>query len=111
MSDSKTYEGYVFFVLFNKGSKSEHFAPVLSTEQGVTYQLIKDGDNPFMHETFKPFHAKYCHVVGELNHENNQISVSNITEKPDPLLEVWKNNEPATDSNVTGGQKEEGSDE
>lgn len=111
MSDSKTYEGYVLFVLFNKGSKSEHFAPVLLTEQGVTYQLIKEGDNPFMHETFKPFHAKYCKVEGEINNKANQITISNISEKPDPLLEAWKNNEPATDSDVTGGQKEEGRDE
>src|SRR6056297_79216 len=111
MSDTKTYEGYVLFVLFNKGSKSEHFAPVLLTEQGVTYPLIKQDDNPFMHESLKPFHAKYCQIAGELNNENNQILVSNITEKPDPLIDAWKNDEPATDTDVTGGKKEEGRDE
>ena len=45
MADEEQFEGFILFVIFNKGSKSEHHAPVLVVENGQLryYKEFKDG--------------------------------------------------------------------
>ncbi len=93
MSNSINIEGFVVFVNFEKGSKSEHYAPVLISSQGKTLYLEKKGDNPFMHESFKPLHLKFCKISGEMSGDGKSLSVDEIDVLPDPVYNFWKEND------------------
>jgi ABC-type sulfate/molybdate transport systems ATPase subunit len=108
MSEKKTLKGYVVFVTHDQGSKNEHFAPILLVEQAKTIRLQKEGDNQFMSESIKPFHLKYCVVTGNLNTENNVLSVSKIEEHSDIFLDAIGENK--EDSDVVQ-KKEENANE
>lgn len=89
MSKQNQFKGYVLFILINKGSKSEHYAPVLVDEDGIATKLFKEGDNPFTYESLKPFHQKYCLVTGSLDSKKNSISVESIESIEDPISKIW----------------------
>lgn len=92
MSDHIQIEGYIIFVNFNKGSKSEHFAPVLVGSQGDIIPLENRKDNPFMHESFKPYHLKYCEVSGKYSDNAQTLIIDKITELSDPVFNFWEEN-------------------
>jgi len=107
MADEEQFEGFILFVIFNKGSKSEHHAPVLVVENGQTIRLFKEGDNPFMYESIRQFHLSYCRVKGILDKEKNLIAVSDIEQLADPIISLWKNTENETQTEVTASDKKE----
>lgn len=111
MTTLKTYDGYVLFVLMNKDSKNEHFAPVLISEQGVQHQLHKETDNPFMQEGLRPFHLQFCEISGKLDEKNNILLVSEINKKTDPYIKAIAPDESdkneATSKNKTIRKKDE----
>jgi hypothetical protein len=92
MDKQNQFKGYVVFVLFNKGSKSEHYAPALVMEEGITTELFKEGDNPFACESLKPFHLAYCLVSGYIDNKKNLITVSTIEQIEDPAMGLWEKN-------------------
>jgi hypothetical protein len=106
MSDQKSLEGYIVFVIVNQGSKNEHFAPILLMNQGEIIQLYKEGDNPFESESIKSYHLKYCRVSGNLDSKKETLLVSEIEEKPDLYLEAIQEN--STNQNDEVVQKKEG---
>jgi hypothetical protein len=66
MEDSNNHimEGYILFLPFAEGSKSEGLRPFLvNSSQGVK-MLYRKEDNPFENTSLRPFHTKYCRVKG-----------------------------------------------
>jgi hypothetical protein len=88
VSKQGQFRGYVLFVLSNKGSKSEHYAPILVEDDGVANKLFKEGDNPFIYENLKPYHQKYCLVTGSLDSKKGVITVESIECIEDPIFKV-----------------------
>ena len=46
------------------GSKSEHSAPILVTEDGALVRVMIDGDNPFTHDLLRPHLGQRVSVRG-----------------------------------------------
>ena len=80
------WKGFVCFLPFASGSKSESLAPYLICDPNSLFRLYSLGDNPFEHETIRPLHRCYCEVRGKLDEKKGLIHVSNIFEVEDPLL-------------------------
>lgn len=110
MLNSEMFEGFVVFAIVNKGSKSEHFAPVLIGENAEIIYLYREGDNPFMYESIRHYHLTYCQVTGDYDEEKNRITVSEIKQITDPVIRSWTKTNNGGDKEVTAGN-EEGDDE
>lgn len=83
------FEGFVVFVPLNVGSKSEHFGPVLVNGKNVI-ELFKKSDNPFVADSFIPFHKLYCKITGVINNDKDRIEVESIEQASDPIVELWE---------------------
>jgi hypothetical protein len=81
--DLVTKTGYVFFMKFAEGSKSESLRPFLVTPT-ETLRLHADGDNPFVNESLGSYHRAFCAVGGVLA-ENRLLKVRTITRLNDPF--------------------------
>jgi hypothetical protein len=57
--------GKVIPTPYARGSKSEHIAVLIITDQGE-YILRKTGDNPFENKALQPFLGKFIHAEGIL---------------------------------------------
>lgn len=79
------WQGFVLFLSFVSGSKSEGFRPFLVIGPGESHRLYWPGDNPFENETLRPLQKAYCEVEGEIDEKKNLIHVSRIAEKDDPF--------------------------
>jgi hypothetical protein len=84
-SDPSSWHGFVLFLPFAGGTKSEGVRPYLLDEGGERHRLHADGDNPFENETIRPLHRCYCEVQGQLDEKKNLIRVSRISEIDDPF--------------------------
>jgi hypothetical protein len=73
-------EGYIRFLLYAKGSKSESYRPALEQNGKILYRLYYVGDNDFVNETFKPLKNKKVKIKGTLYPEANLIRVTNVEE-------------------------------
>ncbi len=93
MSNLENFEGYIIFSLINKGSKSEKISPLLLAENKLLFELYFKGDNPFVAESLKKFHLKYCKLKGEINKAKNLITVSEIDEITSPATNFLNANE------------------
>ena len=82
---SGTFRGYVLFLPYAGGSKSESFRPVLATSHGANLTLYRKGDNPFENESIRPFHGKFCEVAGAPDRERRLIEVESIEEMEEPF--------------------------
>ena len=85
----KTLYGYLVRTLLNKGSKSEHFGfsvvymdgqQNLDWKGGDATQIVayKKGDNPFSHDSLKPFEDKAVKVTGKII--KNRFEIDTIEE-------------------------------
>lgn len=101
MGNQPSIKGYIIFCNVETGSKSEHFAPLLFRAESSPVRLQKKGDNPFSHDSLKPFHLSYCEVIGEMNEKNSTFLVSEITKLPDPAQEFWSPNGNNSDEDET----------
>ena len=75
--------GYVLFMKFAEGSKSESMRPFLVTAT-ETLRLHAEGDNPFINESLKSYHCSHCAVCGVLA-ENKLLRVEKSTRLQDPV--------------------------
>ena len=64
-------EGTLVFLNSFVGSKSESLQPYLYLGGGETVRLFKTGDNPFEHESLRPFDGQRVVLTG--NHNENQV--------------------------------------
>ncbi len=77
-------EGYVLFLEYATGSRSEGIRPYLiQRDLSVIYVCFND-DDEYLNQTFRPFHRKYCKVKGRFFNESQEMRVSFIEESPDP---------------------------
>jgi len=79
-----TWRGFVLFLPYAGGTKSESRGPFLVSGAGECHRLYCPGDNPFENETIRPLHRCYCEVQGERDESKNLIRVSRISEIDDP---------------------------
>jgi len=79
------FAGYVLFLPYAVGSKSESFRPALAMGHGGNVTLFRKGDNPFANESFLPLHGKYCKLSGELDERKNVLLVESIQEADPPF--------------------------
>ena len=88
---SVTFRGYVLFLPYAGGSKSESFRPVLATGHGTNLTLYRKGHNPFENESIRPFHGKFCEVAGDPDQERRLIELeSDLDESEYPGVgEEW----------------------
>jgi hypothetical protein len=80
-----TVEGYVLFLPFAVGSKSESIRPYVVDQKRNFYNIYMPEDNPFQNESIIAFHKNYCEVEGLLDEERMHIYVSSISIKEDPF--------------------------
>ena len=85
MDELHFYEGYIVFVLVNKGTKSERYAPLLIQEEGESQFLFRKDENPFSSNWFTPYHLAFCRVSGYPANDRNQIVVAEVEEIDDPI--------------------------
>ena len=85
MNEPVHYEGYVLFVLINKGTRSQRLAPLLIPDGGSSIRLIMEGDRTFETVKLRPYHKKYCKLTGHYNPEKSVIKVTGIEIASDPL--------------------------
>lgn len=97
MTPNSIFKGYIFFILKDKGTKSEHYGPVLLSETAM-YHLMHANDNPFSNDQLKPFHLSYCEISGTYDEKRNLITASIINKLDDPAILFWTagNNETPT---------------
>jgi hypothetical protein len=81
-------EGYVKFLLYAKGSKSESYRPALEQDGKILYRLYYVGDNEFVNETFKSLKDKKVKIKGTLYTEADLIRVTNVEEIPEMPEEI-----------------------
>jgi len=80
-----TIEGYVLFLPFAVGSKSESIRPYVVDQKRNFYNIYMPKDNPFQNESIIAFHKNYCKIEGLLDEERMHIYVSSISIKEDPF--------------------------
>ena len=83
--ETSSYRGYILFLPYAVGSKSESLRPILTMGAGSTASLHQKGDNPFENKSIQPYHGKYCEVTGTLVPERKLIEVESIEELSDPF--------------------------
>jgi len=77
--------GYVFFLSFAQGTKSESWQPFAVLQNGQIIRLHMQGDNPFENETLRSLHGRYCEFAGQLDQRKNVLLVSGISRTEDPF--------------------------
>lgn len=80
-----TLRGYVLFLPFATGSKSESIRPALVNGHEPTLSLYKEGDNPFENKSLHQYHRKYVETLGDIDLEKRKFLVHEIKELPDPV--------------------------
>jgi hypothetical protein len=83
--EAYSWRGFVLFLPYADGTKSECVRPYLLGGGGERHRLYSSGDNPFENETIRPLHRCYCEVQGQLDEEKNLVQVSRISEIDDPF--------------------------
>lgn len=72
-------QGIVIFMLADIGTRCESIRPFLYQGNGEFLRIWKQGDNPFINESIKPFDGKKVKVIGHKN-ENDVFCVDLIEE-------------------------------
>ncbi len=62
--------GILVFLDSDPGTKSASLQPYLYTGMGTLTRLYHEGDNPFEHESLRPYDGKAVCVSGEPNHND-----------------------------------------
>ncbi len=91
-----SYKGYILFLPYAAGSKSESLRPILAMGAGTNASLHRKGDNPFENKSIQPYHGKYCEVTGTLDRERRLIEVESIEELDEPYKPPPPEPEPDT---------------
>ena len=81
--DTSPLEGYILFLPFADGSKSEGVRPFLINSTRGVQLIYHRGDNPFENPFFRPFHGSYCRINGRRG-DGDVFMVEAIQELPDP---------------------------
>lgn len=81
----QTISGYVLFLPYAEGSRSESRQPFLVVDASQSHRLFSPGDHPFKHETLAPFHGVYCDVSGVFDPRRNVFLVAQIAPSKDPV--------------------------
>jgi hypothetical protein len=77
-------EGYVVFLPWAPGSRSESLQPFLVTGPGSAVRLFCPGDNPFQNESLKACHLHWCSLRGQWDAGKSLLLVSDIRILEDP---------------------------
>jgi hypothetical protein len=78
--------GYVLFLPFGEGTKSDSWRPFAVLENGKTVRLHKGGANPFTNAELSPLHGAFCSFTGHLDERKGLLSLSSIEGAADPFL-------------------------
>jgi hypothetical protein len=79
------FEGYVIFVLINKGTKSERYAPLLLPPGGSTVLLQFEDDFTLQSKKLLPYHKCWCRLDGFFLKDNKTFTVQTIHKSSDPV--------------------------
>ena len=79
-------EGYVMFLPWGPGTRSESRQPFLVENAGALTRLFRPGDNPFDHESLWPCHCHWCSISGQWDNEKEVLLVKEIKILDDPAL-------------------------
>lgn len=77
-------EGYLLFLPYAAGSKSETMAPHLVVDPATVHRLHREGDNPFTGSSLAPFHRCYVEIAGEWEAGGRFLRVRQCQEKEQP---------------------------
>jgi hypothetical protein len=76
--ENQKWNGYILFLPFAKGSKSESIRPFLVCDSSQIHLLFVSGDNPFSNESLKEYHRSFCAVLGKYDEGRNVILVESV---------------------------------
>jgi hypothetical protein len=77
-------EGYVLFLEYATGSRSEGIRPYLIQRDLSVIYVCFNTDNEYLNQTFRPLHRKCCKVRGRYFKESQEMRVSSVQEIHDP---------------------------
>ena len=93
-SKKEKFKGYVQFVPYATGTKSESIRPSLFSTSGkpskenYLYQLLFVGDSPYQNKSLQPYDGKYVEVTGIINtYNNSEMTVLDVKEINDSDIE------------------------
>jgi hypothetical protein len=84
-SANMAFEGYLLFLPFAEGSKSEGLRPFLVNASDGAQMLYRAGDNPFENFFLRPFRGKYCRITGHMG-EGAMLLVDSVKELKEPSM-------------------------
>lgn len=79
-SQIDVHVGFLNFLPFAIGSKSQSIRPVLTLGPGFAYTVFKDGDNPFKNESLQEYDGKFVRVEGVLDTKRLTITAKSVVE-------------------------------
>ena len=82
--ENQKWNGYILFLPFAKGSKSESIRPFLVCDRNEVHLLFVSGDNPFENNSLIEYHKYYCDISGKYDSEKKLIFVNKIEVQQDP---------------------------
>lgn len=84
-SDATPYEGYLLFLPWAVGSKSESWQPFLVMAGPEVWKVDLAGDHPFDHDLTRSLHGRWCRVVGVRDGRRRVILATAISASADPI--------------------------